>query len=87
MLGSLRNMALIAAIAWWSPVHEQEPAARLDALRQAPAQLLTDAVAAAPAMAVRAANGIDPASRDALARKLAGLALADSQVEAPSQRP
>ncbi|MCO4053574.1 MAG: hypothetical protein HEQ16_05870 [Bosea sp.] len=87
MLSTLRNLALIAAIAWWSPVHEQEPTARLDALREAPGQLLADVVAAAPALAVRAAAGIDPASRDALARKLTEMALAESQGGAPLQRP
>lgn len=74
MFGFLRNAVVIGTIAYFSPVHEQTPDARLDALRAAPGQVLDRALVAGPGLALDAASRLDPASREALARKIAQFA-------------
>jgi len=74
MFGFLRNAVVIGAIAYLSPVHEQEPQARLESLRHAPARAVSAFGQAAPQLAVQAMQSIDPAAREALAR----LALEDA---------
>jgi hypothetical protein len=75
MFGFLRNAAVIGTMAYFSPVHDQPPQARLEALRAAPATMMGEALRTAPGIALQAAGNMDAASRDALASKLSQMAL------------
>lgn len=75
MFGFIRNAAVIGAIAYFSPVHDATPPAQFDALRAAPSQMIGDTLRTGPALALAAAANLDPASRDALARKIVQMAL------------
>jgi hypothetical protein len=79
MFGLLRNAAVIATIAYFSPVHDAAPDARLEALRQMPTEAIGKVLRFGPAMVVEATGSMDPASRDALAIKIARLALQPDQ--------
>lgn len=80
MIGFLRNAAVIGTIAVLSPVHDEKPSRHLDALRAVPGQMMTEALRAGPGLLVDTAAGMDPASREALAAKIAALALSSAQV-------
>lgn len=75
MFGFLRNAAVIGSIAYFSPVHDEPPEARLDALRSAPARMMNEALRSGPGLALEAAGSMDAASRNALAAKIAQLTL------------
>ncbi len=78
MFGLVRNAVVIGTIAYFSPVHDQTPEARLAALRADPgaaaAGLAAGAVSAAPRLALEAASHLDAETRDALTRKIAAVA-------------
>jgi hypothetical protein len=78
MFGMIRNIAVIGVIAYCSPVHEDTPEARLARLAAAPALLMGGAAQAGPGLALQAVNALDPASREALARKIAEVALEEA---------
>lgn len=68
MFGLVRNAVVIGVIAYFSPVHEQDPQARLESLRSIPSRSISEMGQAAPGLAFQALQAIEPQSRDALAR-------------------
>ncbi len=68
MFGFVRNAVVIGAIAYFSPVHEQDPQARLESMRGAPARAVSEFGQAAPRLAMQAMQSLDPDAREALAR-------------------
>lgn len=91
MAGMIRNLAAIGLIAYFSPVHEQPPAERLDALRSAPAQVAQDLARGVaqgvalegPRLAAEAVRTLDPASRDRLALLIANVVAGEPAPPAP----
>jgi hypothetical protein len=74
MIGFARNAIVIGMMAYFSPVHDETPRQRLDALRNAPRDVLQSAITGAPRLAMQTVGAMDPQSRDALTRKIAELA-------------
>ncbi len=73
MIGFVRNAAVIGMMAYFSPVHDQTPQQRMDALRHAPHDALQSVVSGTPRLALEAVTTMDPQSREALSRKLSEL--------------
>lgn len=87
MFGFLRNAAVIGVMAYFSPVHDMSAEQRLDALRAAPGQVMSEALKAGPGLALKAAASLDAASREALSAKIADMALrTDQPTKMPGSR-
>ena len=74
MIGFARNATVIGMMAYFSPVHDETPRQRFDALRHAPHEALQSAITGAPRLALQTVSAMDPQSREALTRKIADLA-------------
>ena len=74
MVGFARNAIVIGMMAYFSPVHDETPRQRIEALRAAPEQALQSVIASAPRLAVQTVSAMDPQSREALTRKITELA-------------
>ena len=83
MIGLMRNAVVIGVIAYFSPVHDGTPQERLAALKAAPGKVMDDAMRAGPRLAIDAVQGMDATSREALARKMAEIALGHGRGSLP----
>ena len=79
MIGFARNAIIIGAIAYFSPVHDETPRQRMEALRRGPQDVLQSVITggpdlSVPRLALQTVSAMDPQSREALTRKIAELA-------------
>ena len=74
MIGFARNAIVIGMIAYFSPVHDETPRERLEALRSAPQNAMQSVITGAPRLAIQTVGAMDPQSREALTRKITELA-------------
>ena len=71
MAGLVRVAAAVGLIAYFSPVREQSPEQRAEALRAAPVEAARQAAAHGPRLAADAVRALDPEARDRLANFIA----------------
>lgn len=92
MTGIIRNAIAIGLIAYFSPVHEQSTQERLASLQAAPQQVMQEAIAQGPRLALQAVQAMEPESRarllrDRLARedlaRLAANVMAEAAMASP----